>query len=97
MAQARLKETDRISVMRQELEKMDADIKELPDGLVINGNNLTPASVQGHHDHRVIMALAMAGLALEGETTVYTAEALDVTFPTFVELMNRAGAEMRIE
>ena len=94
--QARLKETDRIAVMREELAKMGADIEELPDGLVIRGSRLKPAYVHGHADHRVIMALAIAGLALDGETTVSTAEALSVTFPTFVELMASAGAKMRM-
>lgn len=95
--QARLKETDRITVMREELTKMGADIEELPDGLVIRGRRPYAADVHGHYDHRVIMALAVAGLALEGETTVYTAEALSVTFPTFVELMASAGAAIRTE
>ena len=94
--QARLKETDRISVMREELAKMGADIEELPDGLVIRGSTLKPSYVHGHSDHRVIMALAVAGLALDGETTVSTAEALNVTFPNFVELMTSAGAEMSL-
>ena len=95
--QARLKETDRIAVMREELEKMGADIDELPDGLVIRGSHLTPTYLHGHSDHRVIMALAIAGLRMcGGETTVYTAEALSVTFPTFVELMNSVGAEMTV-
>ena len=93
--QARLKETDRIAVMREELTKMGADIEELADGLVIRGSKLCPAVVHGHFDHRVIMALAVAGLALDGETTVYTAEALDVTFPTFVELMASIGGEIQ--
>jgi len=96
VAQARLKETDRISVMREELSKMGADIEELPDGLVIRGRPLRRGAVHGHYDHRVIMALAIAGLALDGETTIHTAEALSVTFPTFVELMNGAGGNMRV-
>lgn len=95
--QARLKETDRISVMREELEKMGADVDELPDGLAIRGSYLTPTFLHGHADHRVIMALAMAGLAAYGgDTTVYTAEALSVTFPNFVDLMNSIGGEMSI-
>jgi len=94
VAQARLKETDRIAVMREELEKMGADVEELPDGLVIRGSSLKPTFLHGHADHRVIMALAVAGLALTGEATIYTAEALNVTFPSFVELMTYAGAEM---
>jgi len=97
VAQARLKETDRISVMREELAKMGGDIEELPDGLIIRGKPLHAAALHGHYDHRVIMALAAAGLAIEGETTIYTAEALSVTFPTFVELMQGVGAEMRAE
>jgi len=97
VSQARLKETDRISVMHEELAKMGADIEELPDGLIIRRRRLRAADVHGHYDHRVIMALAVAGLALEGETTVYTAEALSVTFPTFVELMQSAGATVRAE
>lgn len=95
VAQARLKETDRISVMCSELRKMGADIEELPDGLIIRGSALKPAQVQGHKDHRVIMALAMAGLAMDGETIVEPADALDVTFPTFVELMLSIGADIR--
>ena len=95
--QARLKETDRIAVMREELAKMGGDIDELPDGLVIRGSRLSPAFVHGHADHRVIMALAVAGLALDGETTISTAEALSVTFPTFVELMTSAGAKVNAE
>jgi len=96
VAQARLKETDRIFVMREELSKMGADIEELLDGLIIRGSVLKSAVVNGHYDHRVIMALAIAGLALDGETTVHAAEALSVTFPTFVELMESAGAEMQV-
>lgn len=92
VAQARLKETDRISVMCEELSKMGADIRELPDGLVIRGGGLKLATVLGHDDHRVIMALAVAGLAMDGETIVEGAQAVDVTFPTFVELMNQIGA-----
>jgi len=92
--QARLKETDRITVMREELTKMGGELEELPDGLIIRGKPLHAAAVHGHYDHRVIMALAVAGLAVEGETTVYTAEALSVTFPTFVDLMQSVGADM---
>lgn len=101
--QARLKETDRISVMREELTKMGADVEELPDGLVIRGRHsessgkLHAAELNGHYDHRVIMALAIAGLAVDGATSINTAEALSVTFPTFVELMRSVGAEMRME
>jgi len=94
--QARLKETDRIRVMREELTKMGGKVEELPDGLVIEGTRLHAAKVNGHSDHRVVMALAVAGLACDGRTEVDTAEAVNVTFPSFVELMQSAGATMEI-
>jgi 3-phosphoshikimate 1-carboxyvinyltransferase len=94
--QARLKETDRISVMCQELTKMGAKVQELPDGLVIEGGSMHSAKVHGHHDHRVVMALAVAGLACDGVTEVDTAEAVEVTFPNFVELMKHAGAKIYV-
>ena len=95
VAQARLKETDRIRVMAEELAKMGGKVRELPDGLEIDGSPLHPAKVHGHGDHRVVMALAVAGLACEGVTEIDTAEAVSVTFPTFVDLTESAGAHIR--
>ncbi len=93
--QARIKETDRIAVMRQELSKMGARVEELPDGLVVRGGGLRGAEVDGHADHRVVMALAVAGMAASGRTEITTAEAAAVTFPNFVELMAGLGARIR--
>ena len=93
--QARIKETDRLAVMRQELQKMGGRLRELPDGLVIQGGALRGAPVDGHDDHRVVMALAVAGLAASGRTEVSGAEAAAVTFPTFIELMTALGARIR--
>jgi 3-phosphoshikimate 1-carboxyvinyltransferase len=92
--QARLKETDRLAATACELGKMGALIEELPDGLVIHGTGLHGASVGGHRDHRMVMALAVAGLVAEGRTEIDTAEAASVTFPTFFELMQSVGARM---
>ena len=94
VAQARLKETDRISVMARELSRMGAQIEELPDGLVIHGSEMHSASVRGHGDHRVVMALAVAGMACDGVTEIDTAEAVSITFPNFVDLMRSAGAKI---
>jgi 3-phosphoshikimate 1-carboxyvinyltransferase len=96
VAQARLKETDRIHVMFKELSKMGADIKELPDGLVIKQSKLKGCAVKGHGDHRVVMALAIAGLNSEGETVIDTAEAINVTFPNFVELIKSCGGKIEL-
>ena len=95
--QARLKETDRIAVMAKELTRLGARVKELPDGLVIRGGELSGAAVDGHGDHRIVMALAVAGLAAHGTTVVSTAEAIDVTFPGFIPLMRGLGADMTTE
>jgi 3-phosphoshikimate 1-carboxyvinyltransferase len=92
--QARLKETDRIRVMHDELSKMGALVEELPDGLVIRRSGLRGCRVNGHHDHRVAMALAVAGLAADGETIIETAESVSVTFPNFSDLMLSAGADI---
>ncbi|MHB1001971.1 MAG: 3-phosphoshikimate 1-carboxyvinyltransferase [Armatimonadota bacterium] len=94
VAQARLKETDRIRVMREELTKMGALIRELPDGLEIVGCQLQAATLRGHGDHRVVMALAIAGLGCDDWTQIDTAESIDVTFPNFIELMQGVNAEM---
>ena len=94
VAQARLKETDRIAVMAAELKKLGADTEELEDGLIIRPGKLTPTALQGHADHRVVMALSLAGMALDGETTIDTAEAMAITFPNFVTLMNSLGGNM---
>jgi len=94
VAMARIKETDRIAVMREELTKMSAEVSERPDGLVIRGGPLTGATVDGHDDHRVIMALAVAGLIASGATVVRGAEAMQITYPTFIESMRSLGAKI---
>ncbi len=92
--QARLKETDRIAVMAQELTKMGAEIEELPDGLAIRPAKLHSAELTGRDDHRVVMALSLAGMAVAGQTTIDTAEAVRITFPQYVRLMRHLGAKI---
>ncbi|GMU24851.1 MAG: 3-phosphoshikimate 1-carboxyvinyltransferase [Phycisphaerae bacterium] len=95
--QARLKETDRIAVMCEELTRMGGRLTERPDGLIIERCDLKAADVNGHYDHRVVMALAVAGAQVKGETRITTAEAVDVTFPTFVACMTQLGADLHVE
>ncbi len=94
--QARIKETDRIAVMREELSKMGADIEELPDGLIIRKSKLRGAKVSGHSDHRAVMSLSVAGLIAEGRTEIETAEAVNITFPDFIDLMKNSGAKIKL-
>jgi 3-phosphoshikimate 1-carboxyvinyltransferase len=92
--QARGKETDRIACMATELRKLSVQVEELPDGLVVHGGHPKSASVHGWGDHRIVMAMALAGLALDEPLAVDTAEAMSVTFPDYVELMRSLGANM---
>ena len=95
-AHARLKECDRIKAMATELRKMGAKVDERPDGLTIMGGTLKGARVDGWLDHRVIMALAVAGLRAEGETVIEGAQHVDVTFPNFRTVLNKLGAGIEI-
>jgi 3-phosphoshikimate 1-carboxyvinyltransferase len=100
VAQARLKETDRIACMAKELTKLGAEVQEQPDGLTIygkSGKNLKSCALSGCGDHRIVMALSIAGMALPGTTTIDTAEAMNVTFPEYVALMSRLGASLAIQ
>jgi 3-phosphoshikimate 1-carboxyvinyltransferase len=94
--QARAKETDRIKCMAEELKKMNVDSEELPDGLIIRHSKLNPAQLNGRSDHRIVMALSLAGLGLDRQITIDTAEAMSVTFPNYVKLMKNLGARMEI-
>jgi 3-phosphoshikimate 1-carboxyvinyltransferase len=94
--QARIKETDRIHAMCTELAKMGADIEELPDGLAIRKSRLKGCRVNGYGDHRVVMALTVAGLNAGGETYIDTAEAVNVTFPGFPRLISQCGGDIRL-
>jgi len=92
----RHKETDRLHAMAVELSKMGADIRERPDGLEITGGRLHGAKVHGWHDHRIVMALTVAGFAAGG-TRIDTAEAVDVSYPGFFEQMKGLGARVSVE
>ncbi|MCG8568623.1 MAG: 3-phosphoshikimate 1-carboxyvinyltransferase [Spirochaetes bacterium] len=94
--QARVKETDRIAVMTQELTKMGANIEEFEDSMLIKPAPLKASHVNGHHDHRVVMALSLAGLMLPGETTIETAEAAGVTFPNFHKLIKQCQGNIEL-
>ncbi len=91
---ARIKETDRIAAMAQELKKMGAKIEELNDGLVIQGTKLHSATVNGYGDHRIIMSLCIAGMALDGETIVENAGDFAVTYPGFIKDFQKLGANI---
>ncbi|MFH0910734.1 MAG: 3-phosphoshikimate 1-carboxyvinyltransferase [Planctomycetota bacterium] len=94
--QARLKETDRIAVMAQELTRLGARVTELPDGLEIVGSRLKGGRVHGHADHRVVMSLCLAGLRTPEPVVIDTAESVAVTFPSFPEKMAALGGDVAL-
>ncbi len=80
----RVKESDRIASVTRELGKLGAAIEERPDGfLVEGGGGLRGAGVSGGGDHRLTMALAVAGLLAEGETVVEDEASVAVSYPGF--------------
>ena len=90
----RVKETDRIAAVAMELRKMGARIEERPDGFVVDGpTRLRSTVVDSHGDHRLAMALAVAGLVAEGTTVVEGAEVIGDSFPGFVETMRRVSCQ----
>ncbi len=86
----RVKETDRIKAMTTELKKLGADIEELDDGMVIRGKEtLKGAKCSSWGDHRIAMALAVAGTRASGITEIEDAECVSVSFPGFFDVMRR--------
>jgi 3-phosphoshikimate 1-carboxyvinyltransferase len=80
----RVKESDRIAALAQELRRMGAQIEEREDGFVIAGpTDLRGAHVSAHNDHRLAMSLVVAGLIARGETTIEGWECVADSFPNF--------------
>jgi len=83
----RVKETDRISAMAGELSKLGAEIRETPDGMIINGTGeLRGARCESRGDHRVAMSLAVAATRARGETVIGDAGCVSISFPEFFPL-----------
>ncbi|MDD1745414.1 MAG: 3-phosphoshikimate 1-carboxyvinyltransferase [Candidatus Methanoperedens sp.] len=87
----RYKETDRLHAMTVELKKMGVDITEEKDRLIIRGGTLKGAQVHGWDDHRIVMALAVAGM-VAGGTTIDTVESVGISYPGFFEDLKKIGA-----
>jgi len=91
-AELRVKESDRISALAENLRRMGATVEERPDGLKVAGRSkgkLRGAEIDPRGDHRIAMAFAVAGLAAEGSTVIRDADCAGVSYPTFFEEMKR--------
>lgn len=88
----RVKESDRIATLGEGLRRMGATVEEFPDGLRVTGRRagkLKGAAIEPHGDHRIAMALAVAALGADGDTTIRDAECVGVSFPEFFESLDR--------
>jgi 3-phosphoshikimate 1-carboxyvinyltransferase len=88
----RVKESDRIAALAEGLRQMGAHVEEFPDGLRVQGRSagkLRGGSVDPRGDHRIAMALAVAALGAEGDTTIRDAECVAVSFPEFFSTLDR--------
>lgn len=86
----RVKESDRIAAMAENLRRMGAEVEEFPDGIRVGGRGagrLRGARIDPHEDHRIAMAFAIAALGAEGETIVHDPHCVAISFPNFFDLL----------
>jgi 3-phosphoshikimate 1-carboxyvinyltransferase len=94
-AELRVKETDRIATTVQELRRMGAEIEACSDGFVVQGpTRLCGVAVCSHGDHRLAMALVVAGLVARGETIVHDVGCINDSFPGFVNVLRRVRGQV---
>ncbi|MGI6037872.1 MAG: 3-phosphoshikimate 1-carboxyvinyltransferase [Limnochordia bacterium] len=97
-AELRVKETDRIDVLAQRLGALGIKMVTKPDGFIIDGpQQITGGLVDAGGDHRLAMSLAVAGLFAQGETKIKGFECADISFPGFVEVLEKLGVELQKE
>jgi 3-phosphoshikimate 1-carboxyvinyltransferase len=91
-AELRVKESDRIAALAENLRRMGATVEERPDGLRVEGRKagrLRGAEIDPRGDHRIAMAFAVAALAAEGHTTILDADCAAVSYPNFFADLQR--------
>ncbi|NOQ44656.1 MAG: 3-phosphoshikimate 1-carboxyvinyltransferase [Nitrosopumilus sp.] len=94
---ARLKETDRIAIISREIVKLGIKVQEREDGLTLESSeSLTSAELNSENDHRLFMAFCIAGMYI-GNCTVTNPESVKVSYPNFIEEMNRLGAKIIVQ
>lgn len=89
-AELKVKESNRIQVMVDNLKAMGADIESTDDGMIIHGGkDLHGAIIDSHMDHRIAMSFAIASLLADGHTTILDKNCVDISFPTFYQDLDR--------
>lgn len=84
-AELKVKETDRIETVTDNLKAMGCDVTPTSDGMVINGGKLKGAAIHTLLDHRIAMAFSIAALVAEGNTKILDSHCVDVSYPTFYD------------
>ncbi|MGB5823016.1 MAG: 3-phosphoshikimate 1-carboxyvinyltransferase [Proteocatella sp.] len=94
-ARVRIKESDRLKAISEELRKLGADIEELEDGLIINGvEKLRGGTVDSWNDHRIAMALAVASTRCESPLIISNSEAVNKSYPGFWKDFESLGGKI---
>jgi 3-phosphoshikimate 1-carboxyvinyltransferase len=96
-AELRYKESDRISALCAELRAVGVAAEETPDGFILPGGGVRGGQVNPHGDHRLAMALAVAGLAAAGPVQVAGAEITHESFPDFAAALAGLGGQVQLE
>lgn len=95
-AELKVKESNRIDTMVNELKKMNVSIEATHDGMVIIGTGtLVGAQVESYHDHRVAMSLAIAALCAEGDTEIMNPDCISISYPNFYEHLKQLSLQSR--
>jgi 3-phosphoshikimate 1-carboxyvinyltransferase len=82
-AELRVKESDRLAATAKELSALGGHVRELEDGLVVEGGTLRGGEVESHGDHRMAMSMAVAALAAGAPALIAGGECVDISYPTF--------------
>lgn len=95
-SELKVKESNRINVMVENLSKMGADITATADGMIINGGKpLHGAMIESKSDHRIAMSFAIASLLADGNTEILNADCVDISYPDFYSDLSNLSTKMR--
>ena len=96
-ARLRIKESDRLAAIADGLNRLGAQVRELPDGLVIQGvPALEGGRAEGCNDHRIVMALSIAALRAWGPVEITDAQSIEKSYPAFFEDYNSLGGHAHV-
>ncbi|MDM8565942.1 3-phosphoshikimate 1-carboxyvinyltransferase [Candidatus Halobeggiatoa sp. HSG11] len=93
----RVKESDRIQVMADGLQRLGIDAESQPDGIIIQGGKIRNGIINSHGDHRVAMSFAVAALRASGTITIEDCANVATSFPNFISLAQHVGIDVKVK